>query len=53
MKDEEKKVIIEKGKRSDVEFSNEFNIGLDYNANLKQSAKDEIDKVKEFYDSRL
>ena len=53
MEENERKEILEKGKKSDVEFSNEFNIGLDYNANLHQSAKDEINKVKEFYESRL
>ena len=39
--------------KPDVEFSNEFNIGLDYNANLHPLGKEEINKVKEFYDSRL
>jgi len=53
MDKDKKKAVVEKGKKFDVEFSNEINIGLDYNANLQQSAKDEIDKVKEFYDSRL
>lgn len=38
---------------SDVEFSKEFNIGLDYNANLHPNAKEEISKIKEFYDSTL
>lgn len=38
---------------SNVEFSNEFNIVLDYNANLHPNAKDQINKVKEFYDNTL
>ena len=38
---------------SNVEFSNEFNIVLYYNANLHPNAKDQINKVKEFYDNTL
>ena len=38
---------------SDVEFSKEFNIGLDYNANLHPNAKEEICRIKEFYDNTL
>ena len=53
MSDNQEKIVIDKERKFDVEFSNEINIGLDYNANLHQCAKDEIDKVKEFYDSRL
>lgn len=53
MGENEKNVVTDKNKKFDVEFSNEFNIGLDYNANLHQSAKEEINKVKEFYESRL
>ena len=53
MKENEKNAIIAIRKNLATEFSNEFNIALDYNSNLHQSAKDEIEKVKEFYDSRL
>ena len=53
MSEIEKDTLNDKSKKIDVEFSNEFNIGLDYNANLHQSAKDEINKVKEFFESRL
>ena len=45
--------IMDKGKKSDSEFSNELNIVLDYNANLHPRVKEEMDRVKEFYDSRL
>ena len=53
MSEDEKDTVVNKIKNFDVEFSNEYNIGLDYNANLHQNGKDEIIKVKEFYDSRL
>ena len=53
MSENEKNEIADISKKFGVEFSNEFNIGLDYNANLHQSAKDEISKVKEFHESRL
>jgi hypothetical protein len=45
--------VLYKRNVSDVEFSNEFNIILDYNSNLHPNAKEEIDKVKEFYDNTL
>ena len=50
MSKNKKNVVVNKGKKSDVEFSNEFNIGLDYNTNLQESAKEEINKVKEFFE---
>ena len=53
MSENEKNSVVDKAKKFDVEFSNEINIGLDYNANLHQNAKDEINKVKEFFESRL
>ena len=53
MRENEKDAVVDLGKKFGVEFSNEFNIGLDYNANLHQNAKEEINKVKEFYESRL
>ena len=53
MSEDQKKPLVDKVKKFDEEFSAEINIGLDYNANLNQSAKEEIDKVKEFYESRL
>ena len=53
MSENNKNSIIEENKKFGVEFSNEFNIGLNYNANLLESTKEEINKVKEFYESRL
>jgi hypothetical protein len=38
---------------ANVEFSKELNIVLDYNANLHPNAKEEINRVKEFYDNTL
>ena len=37
----------------DVEFANEFIFGLDYNINLHPTAKKEITKMREFYDTTL
>ena len=45
--------VIYKRNSADVEFSKEFNIGLDYNANLHPNAKEEINRIKEFYDNSL
>ena len=45
--------VLYKRSISDVEFSNDFNMILDFNANLHPNAKEEIDKVKEFYDNTL
>ena len=53
MDKDKEKVPVNNLTKYGVEFSNEFNIGLDYNANLREDAKDEINKVKEFYDTRL
>lgn len=53
MDENKKKAIINNTNKYGVEFSNEFNIGLDYNSNLRKDAKEQIKKVKDFYDSRL
>ena len=53
MKENEKNAIISIHKNFGLEFSNGLNMGVDYNENLHQSAKEEIEKVKEFYESRL
>ena len=52
-KKNEMEEVMYKMNISNVEFSNEFNIGLDYNANLHPNAIEEINKIKEFYDNTL
>jgi len=52
-KKKELEEVMRKIKMSDVEFSKELNIGLDYNANLHPNAKEEINRIKEFYEDRL
>ena len=52
-KKKELEEVIYKRNASDVEFSKEFNIGLDYNANLHPIAKEEVNRIKEFYDNKL
>ena len=37
----------------DVQFANEFIIGLDFNVNLHPNAKEEIRRVREFYANTL
>ena len=45
--------ILNKVSTTNVEFSKDISTESDLNANLHPIAKDEINKVKEFYDSKI
>ena len=45
--------IIDKVNTTNEEFSKEINTELDHNERLSLGAKKEINKVKEFYDSKI
>jgi hypothetical protein len=53
MREVGKEELVLKGKKSDTEFSAELNIEFDYNAKLHPNGKEEISRVKDFYDERL